>query len=133
MSFSVDVKEEIVRYDLVNLREKKSLLSSLARINGTISMHGKDVVLEIRSENAKIAKLLNCDEFSFAFRYPTDKKSNKLYMNDLSAIKKDEIIEKMKQCMDLSLFILLKHEVGVIESLKIRACVLEKFKKDHTS
>ena len=58
MSFSSDVKEEIVRYELVSDREKKSLLSSLAKINGTMSMHGNDIVLEIRSENAKIAKLL---------------------------------------------------------------------------
>ena len=58
MSFSSDVKEEIVRYEFADNREKKSLLSSLARINGTISMHGGNIVLEIRSENAKIAKLL---------------------------------------------------------------------------
>ena len=58
MSFSSEVKEEIVRYELVSDREKKSLLSSLAKINGTMSMHGNDIVLEIRSENAKIAKLL---------------------------------------------------------------------------
>ena len=38
--------------------EKKALLSSLARINGTMSMGKGGVVLEIRSENAKIAKLL---------------------------------------------------------------------------
>ena len=58
MSFSINVKEELVRYDFSNIKEKKALLSSLARINGTISMNGKDFVLEIRSENAKIAKLL---------------------------------------------------------------------------
>jgi len=58
MSFSSDVKEEIVRYTFDDAREKKALLSSLSRINGTMSMHGKNVVLEIRSENAKIAKLL---------------------------------------------------------------------------
>lgn len=58
MSFSIEVKEEIVRANFNNDREKKALLSSLARINGTISMNGKNVVLEIRSENAKIAKLL---------------------------------------------------------------------------
>ncbi len=58
MSFSLDVKEEIVRYEFVRDSEKKALLCSLARINGTINMHGTNVVLEIRSENAKIAKLL---------------------------------------------------------------------------
>lgn len=58
MSFSSNVKEEIVRYDFTSIKEKKSLLSSLARINGTISMNGRDFILEIRSENAKIAKLL---------------------------------------------------------------------------
>lgn len=58
MSFSINVKEEIVRYEFTSNKEKKSLLSSLARINGTISMHGGSFILEIRSENAKIAKLL---------------------------------------------------------------------------
>ena len=38
MSFSIDVKEEIVRYEFANPGEKKALLSSLARINGTISI-----------------------------------------------------------------------------------------------
>ena len=58
MSFSLDVKEEIVRYEFARSSEKKALLCSLSRINGTISMHGTNVILEIRSENAKIAKLL---------------------------------------------------------------------------
>ena len=58
MSFSSNVKEEIVRLDFNNIKDKKALLSSLARINGTVSMNGKNFVLEIRSENAKIAKLL---------------------------------------------------------------------------
>ena len=58
MSFSIEVKEEIVRYEFANPGEKKALLSSLARINGTISMRSGGVTLEIRSENAKIAKLL---------------------------------------------------------------------------
>lgn len=58
MSFSIEVKEEIVRCELVTPLEKKALLASLIRINGTISMNGQNVILEIRSENAKIAKLL---------------------------------------------------------------------------
>ena len=58
MSFSIEVKEEIVRYEFANPGEKKALLSSLARINGTISMRSGGVALEIRSDNAKIAKLL---------------------------------------------------------------------------
>lgn len=58
MSFSIEVKEEIVRYEFASDLEKKALLSSLVRINGTMSMHGNNVILEIRSENAKIAKLL---------------------------------------------------------------------------
>ena len=58
MSFSINVKEEIVRYEFDSIKEKKALLSSLARINGTISMSVGSSVLEIRSENAKIAKLL---------------------------------------------------------------------------
>ena len=58
MSFSSDVKEEIVRYELNGDREKKSLLSSLSKINGTMSMHGQDVILEIRSENAKKQPLI---------------------------------------------------------------------------
>ena len=58
MSFSIEVKEEIARYEFSNNDEKKALLSSLARINGTMSMGNGGVILEIRSENAKIAKLL---------------------------------------------------------------------------
>lgn len=58
MSFSSDVKEEIVLTSFSNEKEKKALLSSLARINGTISMSNGSFLLEIRSENAKIAKLL---------------------------------------------------------------------------
>lgn len=69
MSFSSDVKEEIVRYNFTSNDEKKALLSALARINGTMSMIDRKVLVEIRSENAKIAKLLfviikelyNCD------------------------------------------------------------------------
>jgi len=58
MSFSIEVKEEIVRYEFSNNDEKRALLSSLTRINGTMSMGNGGVILEIRSENAKIAKLL---------------------------------------------------------------------------
>ena len=58
MSFSIEVKEEIVIANLTSNKEKKALLSSLSRINGTISMSNGSFMLEIRSENAKIAKLL---------------------------------------------------------------------------
>ena len=49
MSFSINVKEEIVRYEFHSLKEKKALLSSLVRINGTMSMQQKNLLLEIRS------------------------------------------------------------------------------------
>ena len=58
MSFSINIKEEIARYNFTNKSQKKALLSGLMRINGTMSMSGKQVILEVRSENAKIAKLL---------------------------------------------------------------------------
>ena len=58
MSFSVNIKEEITRYNLATQLQKKALLSGLVRINGTMSMHNGQVILEVRSENAKIAKLL---------------------------------------------------------------------------
>ena len=57
MSFSANIKNEIVRYNY-SLEEKSALLSSLIKVNGTLSMSNKNFVVDIRTENAKIAKLL---------------------------------------------------------------------------
>lgn len=57
MSFSANIKNEIVRYNY-SLEEKAALLSSLIKVNGTLSMSNKNFVVDVRTENAKIAKLL---------------------------------------------------------------------------
>lgn len=57
MSFSTDIKNEIVRYDY-SLEEKIALLSSIIKINGVLSMSSKNIVVDIRTENAKTAKLI---------------------------------------------------------------------------
>jgi len=57
MSFSTDIKNEIVRYDY-SLSEKTALLSALIKINGTLNMGNKSLVVDIRTENAKTAKLI---------------------------------------------------------------------------
>ena len=57
MSFSTDIKNEIVRNEYT-FSEKISLLSALIKINGTISMGNKSLVIDIRTENAKTAKLI---------------------------------------------------------------------------
>ena len=57
MSFSTDIKNEIVRYDYT-IEEKIALLSSLIKINGTLSMSNKNITVDIRTENAKTAKLI---------------------------------------------------------------------------
>lgn len=57
MSFSTDIKNEIVRYQY-SFNEKAALLSALIKINGTLSMSNKSFVVDIRTENAKTAKLI---------------------------------------------------------------------------
>lgn len=57
MSFSTNIKNEIVRYNY-SLEEKIALLSSLIKINGTLNMSNKNFVVDIRTENAKTAKLI---------------------------------------------------------------------------
>ncbi len=57
MSFSMDIKNEIVRYEY-SLSEKKALLSSLIKVNGTLSVTKDSFVINVRTENAKIAKLI---------------------------------------------------------------------------
>lgn len=57
MSFSTDIKNEIVRYEY-SLSEKAALLSALIKINGTLSMGNKSIVVDVRTENAKTAKLI---------------------------------------------------------------------------
>lgn len=57
MSFSTDIKNEIVRNEY-SLEEKIALLSSLIKINGTLNMSNKNIVVDIRTENAKTAKLI---------------------------------------------------------------------------
>ena len=57
MSFSTDIKNEIVRYNYTS-SEKKALLSALIKMNGTLNMSNKSLVIDIRTENAKTAKLI---------------------------------------------------------------------------
>ena len=57
MSFSNEIKNEIIRYDYTP-SEKAALLSGLIKINGTLSMSNKGIVVEIRTENAKTAKTI---------------------------------------------------------------------------
>ena len=57
MSFSTNIKNEITRYDY-SLEEKVALLSALVKINGTLNMSSKNFVIDIRTENAKTAKLI---------------------------------------------------------------------------
>ena len=57
MSFSTDIKNEISRYSYT-FSEKAALLSALIKINGTLNMSNKSFVIDIRTENAKTAKLI---------------------------------------------------------------------------
>ena len=57
MSFSTDIKNELVRNNYA-LTEKKALLSALIKINGTLNMSNKTLVIDVRTENAKTAKLI---------------------------------------------------------------------------
>lgn len=57
MSFSIEVKEEITRNEYT-LAEKKVFLSAVAKINGVLRMSNRSLMLDIRTENAKTAKLL---------------------------------------------------------------------------
>lgn len=57
MSFSTNIKNEITRLNYT-LEEKIALLSSLIKINGTLNMTNKTIVVDVRTENAKTAKLI---------------------------------------------------------------------------
>ena len=57
MSFSNDIKNEVVRYSYTS-SEKLAILSALIKINGTLTMSNKGLVVDIRTENAKTAKLI---------------------------------------------------------------------------
>ena len=57
MSFSTDIKNEIARNEYSH-EEQVALLSSLVKINGTLSMSNKNLVVDIRTESAKVAKLI---------------------------------------------------------------------------
>ena len=57
MSFSTDIKSEITRNEYT-IDEQIALLSSLIKINGTLSMSNKNLVVDVRTESAKVAKLI---------------------------------------------------------------------------
>ena len=57
MSFSNEIKNEVIRYSYTK-SEKMALLSGLIKINGTLSMSNKGLVVDIRTENAKTAKTI---------------------------------------------------------------------------
>lgn len=57
MSFSTEIKNEIIRYEY-KTSEKTALLSALIKINGTLNMTSNGLAIDIRTENAKTAKLI---------------------------------------------------------------------------
>lgn len=57
MSFSTDIKNEIVRYPY-STSEGNALLSAIIKINGTLNMNNNGVIVDIRTESAKTAKLI---------------------------------------------------------------------------
>ena len=57
MSFSTEIKNEIIRYKY-STSEKIALLSALIKINGTLNMTSNGLAIDIRTENAKTAKLI---------------------------------------------------------------------------
>lgn len=58
ISFSKEVKEELVSNSYESLDRLKALLSAYVRINGHISFKNKNTVIILNTENAKIAKFL---------------------------------------------------------------------------
>lgn len=108
MSFSTDIKNEIVRNDYSS-SEKLALLSALIKINGTLSMGNKSIVVDIRTENAKTAKLIFLilkEKYNIECRLLVSKK-NKLNKNNvyIAQIRNNslEILEDLEIYKDGSL------------------------------
>lgn len=84
MSFSTNIKNEIARLSYT-LDEKTALLSSLIKINGTLNMSNKTFIIDVRTENAKTAKLIFLliqELYKFDCRLLVSKK-NKLNKNNI--------------------------------------------------
>ena len=108
MSFSTDIKNEIVRCEY-SPSEKIALLSALIKINGTLSMGNKSIVVDIRTENAKTAKLIFLiikEKYNIECRLLVSKK-NKLNKNNvyIAQIRNNslEILEDLEIYKDGSL------------------------------
>ncbi len=108
MSFSTDIKNEIVRCEY-SPSEKVALLSALIKINGTLSMGNKSIVVDIRTENAKTAKLIFLiikEKYNIECRLLVSKK-NKLNKNNvyIAQIRNNslEILEDLEIYKDGSL------------------------------
>lgn len=108
MSFSTDIKNEIVRNNYSS-SEKLALLSALIKINGTLSMGNKSIVVDIRTENAKTAKLIFLilkEKYNIECRLLVSKK-NKLNKNNvyIAQIRNNslEILEDLEIYKDGSL------------------------------
>lgn len=108
MSFSTDIKNEIVRCEY-SPSEKIALLSALIKINGTLSMGNKSIVVDVRTENAKTAKLIFLiikEKYNIECRLLVSKK-NKLNKNNvyIAQIRNNslEILEDLEIYKDGSL------------------------------
>ena len=58
ISFTQQVKEEIVSNDYESIDRLKALLSAYVRINGRLGLHQRESAILLYTENAKIAKFL---------------------------------------------------------------------------
>ena len=58
VSFSKTVKEEIATNEYESVDRLKALLASFIRINGSLSFKNKETVINLKVENAKIAKFI---------------------------------------------------------------------------
>lgn len=108
MSFSTDIKNEIVRCEYSS-SEKVALLSALIKINGTLSMGNKSIVVDVRTENAKTAKLIFLiikEKYNIECRLLVSKK-NKLNKNNVYIVQirnnSLEILEDLEIYKDGSL------------------------------
>ena len=108
MSIYTDIKNEIVRCEY-SPSEKIALLSALIKINGTLSMGNKSIVVDIRTENAKTAKLIFLiikEKYNIECRLLVSKK-NKLNKNNvyIAQIRNNslEILEDLEIYKDGSL------------------------------
>ncbi|MDE5602045.1 MAG: hypothetical protein K2J16_06060 [Clostridia bacterium] len=102
---------EIGKHDVIALIKDKQTEHEFLSL-GITSEEYNQFVLQIE----KIQSLLGTKDFSFAFRYPCDKRNN-IYLADFQDIIKNEIIEQMKICIDSAMDILFEHSMAVLKNL----------------